>query len=491
MQASKVHTRGAGAISLLEEQESVAAERATVVREALEHMWQGYKTSAWGEDEVRPISGGPGGRWGNVGMNILDSMDTLWLGGLSKDFADGEKWVSSLDFSDHAALNMARLHPDRSSFFETTIRALGGLLSSHALSGKAVYLEKARALGANLLQAFPQPNDSEKHAWPDAYINLFQPTDHEITPSWRPGTVAIADVGSNALEFGYLSEASGDSRYTDTADNVLHELVNMSLKSGGALAPSLLQAFSMSFATSSVSVGAYADSYFEYLLKRHIQGGNKDQSLLQAWKSAMQEMRTGLLKKSSDGYTYLARIGNRQGSKVEANDQEMDHLSCFMGGLLALGSMNVAEKDREDWWLPTGAEITRTCYEMYHMTKSGLSPETVTFEGGMKPLDSSFRLRPETLESLFYMHRATGNQTYRDMSWNIFTAINKHTRSKYGFAKAKDVTELPVPLEDSEETFMGAETLKYALLIQLPKETLPLDKWVLNTEAHPLPIRQV
>merc|ERR1719343_1451807 len=105
----------------------------------------------------------------------------------------------------------------------------------------------------------------------------------------------------------------------------------------------------------------------------------------------------------------------------------------------------------------------------------------------MNPVSSEYRLRPETLESLFYLYRITGNETYREWSWNIFQAINKHTRTKYGFAKASDVWSLPVPLEDSEETFMGAETLKYALLVHLPS-SVPLDRFVLNTEAHVFPI---
>lgn len=351
------------------------------------------------------------------------------------------------------------------------------------------FLEKARDLGSTLLQAFPQPGQDEQHAWPDSYINLFDPKDTEIAPSWRLGSVAIADVGSNALEFGYLSNVTGDFRYTSAADNVLHHLVDLSYKNGHPLAPSLLDPKSLSFVTNSVSVGAYADSYFEYLLKRYLQGGKKDQKLLKAWKGAMQEMRDGLMHTSPDGYTYVALNAARSGSSFVESAAEMDHLSCFVGGLLALGSMTVPEKEREDWWLPAGENITRTCYEMYHQMPSGLSPETVSFAGdGITPLDASFRLRPETLESLFYLHRATGDQKYRDWSWNIFQAINSHTKSKYGFAKASDVRRVPVLLEDSEETFMGAETLKYALLINLPSDTLALDRWVLNTEAHPMPV---
>ena len=42
---------------------------------------------------------------------------------------------------------------------------------------------------------------------------------------------------------------------------------------------------------------------------------------------------------------------------------------------------------------------------------------------------------------------------------------------------------------DKMETFYLAETLKYLyLLFSDDPNLLPLDKWVFNTEAHPLPV---
>ena len=40
--------------------------------------------------------------------------------------------------------------------------------------------------------------------------------------------------------------------------------------------------------------------------------------------------------------------------------------------------------------------------------------------------------------------------------------------------------------DNTMQTFWLAETLKYAYLIFAPPELLPLDDWVLNTEAHPI-----
>ena len=38
------------------------------------------------------------------------------------------------------------------------------------------------------------------------------------------------------------------------------------------------------------------------------------------------------------------------------------------------------------------------------------------------------------------------------------------------------------------DVFVQAETLKYFYLLFGPNDQIPLDKYVFNTEAHPLPI---
>ncbi len=42
------------------------------------------------------------------------------------------------------------------------------------------------------------------------------------------------------------------------------------------------------------------------------------------------------------------------------------------------------------------------------------------------------KLRPEVVESLFYMYRVTHNASYRDASWEIFSSIEKHARVETG-----------------------------------------------------------
>lgn len=469
----------------------VQDERAEEVRGAIRHLWEGYRLAGIGHDEIGPISGDPRKNvWGGVGMFVLDTLDTLWLAGLQKEFAEGEEWISSFNLNLVEDSNYDLGERKSTSFFEMTIRGLAGLLSAYALSGHQVLLEKAKLLGDRLLQGFP--NNSSHHLWPVKFIDIHNPSNVQVTSDMYHETSLLADVGSNVLEFNYLSEATGDSRYQRAADDNFNKLIELSSSKDQALAPTELDPYALKFYDNTVSVSGMADSYFEYLLKRYIQTGCKQQHLLSTWKKAMTEMRQALLAKTNTGLVYIQSAAERyapgQYGPSYRGTVGMEHLSCYVPGMLALASHYVPAEEVEDWWWPTAVELTRTCYEMYRISPHGLAPETVLFDSEhMVAGAKDYRLRPETLESLFYLYRISENKTYQDWSWNIFKAINNVTKAQYGFATVADVMADTPEQEDSEETFMGAETLKYALLTQMPSSALPLDKFVFNTEAHPFP----
>ncbi|GAB7341678.1 hypothetical protein MBLNU457_g0023t1 [Dothideomycetes sp. NU457] len=100
-------------------------------------------------------------------------------------------------------------------------------------------------------------------------------------------------------------------------------------------------------------------------------------------------------------------------------------------------------------------------------------------------------LRPEAIESVWYMYRITGDEHWREVGWNMWTAVAKHTRAKFGNSAIDDVTvvvkdgEGEVNLRDEEESFWLAETVKYFYLLFAEEDVVSLDEWVLNTEAHP------
>lgn len=94
------------------------------------------------------------------------------------------------------------------------------------------------------------------------------------------------------------------------------------------------------------------------------------------------------------------------------------------------------------------------------------------------------------MESLFYMWRFTRDPLYREWGWRIFQALERHARvPSGGYSSLKDVRRVPVEWRDHMESFFLGETLKYLYLLFADDELLPLDRYVLNTEAHPLPVR--
>ncbi|KAE9399903.1 glycoside hydrolase family 47 protein [Gymnopus androsaceus JB14] len=99
-----------------------------------------------------------------------------------------------------------------------------------------------------------------------------------------------------------------------------------------------------------------------------------------------------------------------------------------------------------------------------------------------------YLLRPETLESLYLLWRITGNSKWRDRGWKIFESIERHTKTSTGYASLKSVEVLPAVKDDDMPSYFLAETLKYLYLMFIDRDPIPLDQWVFNTEAHPLPI---
>ena len=100
--------------------------------------------------------------------------------------------------------------------------------------------------------------------------------------------------------------------------------------------------------------------------------------------------------------------------------------------------------------------------------------------------------RPETIESLFYLYRITGDEKYRDYGWRIFQNFEKYTKLAEGYSSINNVKDPRSPgLRNKMESFFLGETLKYFyLLFSDNKQLMDIDKWVFNTEAHPLPIKK-
>ncbi|ERT02678.1 hypothetical protein HMPREF1624_00979 [Sporothrix schenckii ATCC 58251] len=102
--------------------------------------------------------------------------------------------------------------------------------------------------------------------------------------------------------------------------------------------------------------------------------------------------------------------------------------------------------------------------------------------------DRRYILRPEAIESVWYMYRITGDSSWQEKGWRMFQAVIHATRTEYGHSAIADVLRDPKdePVQvDNMESFWFAETLKYFYLLFTTPDVISLDDYVLNTEAHP------
>ncbi|XP_032396263.1 endoplasmic reticulum mannosyl-oligosaccharide 1,2-alpha-mannosidase isoform X2 [Etheostoma spectabile] len=449
-----------------------AVDRLEAVRDAFRHAWKGYKEYAWGHDELKPISRSFG-EWFGLGLTLIDSLDTMWILGLKEEFAEAKDWVEKeLSFDKNVDVNL----------FETTIRILGGLLSTYHLTGDQLFLEKAKDLGFRLMPAFKTPSKI-----PFSDVNIGKGIAHP--PRWTSDST-LAEVTSIQLEFRELSRLTQDPQYQEAVNEVMRLVHKLPGKQDG-LVPMFINTNSGQFTHKGVfTLGARADSYYEYLLKQWIQGGKAEDDLLEDYLQAVEGVKKHLVRQT--GPSRLTFVGELSHSRF---NPKMDHLVCFLPGTLALGAHNGLPGDHMD----LAVQLMETCHQMYQQMETGLSPEIVHFslqasDGNnliVKPADRHNLLRPETVESLFYMYRFTKDPKYRDWGWDILLSFNNYTKVLGGgYTSINNVRDPlnPGPRDKMESFFLG-ETLKYLyLLFSDDTEQLSLDKYVFNTEAHALPI---
>ncbi|KAK9845755.1 hypothetical protein WJX81_001541 [Elliptochloris bilobata] len=438
-----------------------------LIKAAARHSWAGYLRFAYGHDELAPLSRNHSDTFCGVGATMIDSLDTLWLLGMRREFARARTWVATeLDFNRNCNV----------SVFEMVIRGVGGLLAAHDLSGDVLFLERAEELTERLMPAFATPT-----GLPNSTINLA--TGESAAMAWANGGAVLSELGSVQLELVRLSQATGRPSFGAAVERIIRFL-DTAFHGQGLLA-SVIRIETGEAWNEVKSMGAGSDSYYEYLLKLWLLGGKREPLYRDMWVRAMDDMAEQLVFRSGD----LRFLGRRSGENLTT---VMEHLACFVPGNLALGVESGAVAGaKADEYLALAAELTVACFQMYAQQPSGLAPEVsaVSPVGRLQALpDVSFNiLRPEAVESLYMMWRVTGEPRFREMGWRIFQAFNASCRvDTGGFAAVSNVTQLPPQRFDKMESFWLSETLKYLYLLFTPPSVLPADAFVLNTEAHPL-----
>ncbi|SPO00892.1 related to alpha-mannosidase MNS1 [Cephalotrichum gorgonifer] len=491
---------------------------------AFERSWDAYERHAWGKDQFFPISkGGKQMTPKGMGWIIIDSLDTMMLMNLTSQLSHAREWLDkSLTWDQDQDVNT----------FETTIRMLGGLLSAHYLStefpdlapvppdapGEDLYLEKAKDLADRLIAAFESPSGI-----PYASVNIGT---REGLPSHSDGGASsTAEAATLQLEFKYLAKLTGEKDYWDKVEKVMQVIDDNGVQDG--LVPIYLYPADGKFRGRNVRLGSRGDSYYEYLIKQYLQTNGAEPIYKELWTEALAGVRKHLVTYTeTSGFTI---IGERPDGLEAPLSPKMDHLVCFLPGSIALaatGGLTLAEARKLPTWtardeadMRLAEELTHTCWATYKYMATGLAAEITHFnvpspsppEGAEHPTppsvlkaddheaewrkdfvvkrgDSHNIQRPETVESLFHMWRITKDVKYRQWGWEMFNSFLQYTAVEgSGYTSLSNANTVPPELRDNMESFWLAETLKYFYLLFSPDDVLPLDKIVLNTEAHPFP----
>ena len=418
------------------------AETAKLVREEFLHAWNGYKQYAWGHDELRPLSKSYRD-WHSVSlyMTPVDALDTMILMGL------GEEAAKTKDF---IAANLSFNQDIYVKNFEITIRLLGGLLSSHQLTGDKRLLDLADDLANRLLPVFNSPT-----GMPYGNVNL-------KTGAVRGEQTNPAEVGTLLMEFGTLSKLTGKPIYYEKAKHALVELYNR--RSTIGLVGAAINVKTGAWTDPTSNVGGGIDSYYEYLLKCWLLFGDKDCQRM--WQSSIEALNKYVADDRPSGLWY-GEVDMNTGKRTGT---EFGSLDAFFPGELALaGDLDRARR------------LEESCYKMW--TAFGIEPEELDYSK-MKIAYDGYALRPEIVESAFYLYRFTNDARYLEMGRTFLDSLRKYCRTDIAYAALKSVETKEK--KNEMESFFFAETLKYLFLLFAPPETLDLTKVVFNTEAHPL-----
>eukprot|EP00092_Neocalanus_flemingeri_P032575 GFUD01035431.1.p1 GENE.GFUD01035431.1~~GFUD01035431.1.p1 ORF type:complete len:656 (+),score=150.26 GFUD01035431.1:141-2108(+) len=458
-----------------EDPDSTAKERRDHVKGMMKHAWDNYVTYAWGKNELRPVSkrGHSASIFGSssMGATIVDSMDTLFIMGMTEDFEKGKEWISN-------NLDMNQMGGDV-SVFETNIRYVGGLLTAYAFTGDEMFKQKATHICDKLLPAFDTPTGI-----PYALVNMRAGSAKNF--GWASGGSSIlSEFGTLHMEFAYLSDITGNPIYRKKVEKI-REVISQ-VERPKKLYPNYLHPKTGKWGQQHTSVGALGDSFYEYLLKEWLRSGKRDSQAKKMFDEAATDIEEMLIQTSASGLTYIAEW------KYGRLEHKMDHLACFAGGMYGLAATE--EKDaNSERWMEIAKGITNTCHESYDRTDTKLGPEAFRFSEAvearaLKQNERYYILRPETVESYFLMWRLTKDQKYRDWGWEMVQALDNTCKVDGGYSGVRNVYQVGGNKDDVQQSFFLAETLKYLYLLFSDDDLVGLDEWVFNTEAHPLPIK--
>ncbi|KAL3512938.1 hypothetical protein ACH5RR_025655 [Cinchona calisaya] len=457
--------------SKLESYSYLAAKRKRLsekVRKMFYHAYDNYMMYAFPHDELKPLTKAFTDSLSELGnlklehlpqkykgsaLSLIESLSSLVILGNHTEFEKGVFWLSeNLTFDVDARINL----------FECNIRVLGGLVSAHILATdstnrlvqgtyKNQLLDLAEDLGRRFLPAFDTPT-----GLPYAWVNLkYGVMENETTETSTSG------CGSLILEMGALSRLTGDPRFESAALRALRKL--WSMRSSLNLLGTTLDVANGEWIEHSSGIGAGVDSFYEYLIKAHILFGREEfwRMFQSAYVAVQKYFRHGPWYHEAD-----MRTG-------KATYWQLTSLQAFWPGVQVLvGDIAAANMSHREFY--------------YVWNKYGVLPERYLLDHQMlHPTEKYYPLRPELVESTFYLYQATKDPWYMEVGQSIMESLNLYTKVEGGFASIRDVTTME--LEDHQHSFFLSETCKYLYLL-FDDSFLVNRNYIFTTEGHPLPV---
>jgi mannosidase alpha-like ER degradation enhancer 2 len=415
---------------------------AAQVKSEFLHAWNGYKKYAWGQDDLKPLTKTYKDWYGQtLLMTPVDSLDTLYLLGFKAEADAARKYITeNLSFDKDISVQN----------FEITIRILGGLLSAYQMTGDKKLLSLAEDLGNRLLPVFDSPTGI-----PYRYVNL-------KTGKVKGEVTNPAESGTLLIEFGTLSKLTKRTVFFDKAKRALVETYKR--RSPIGLVGTRINVETGKWTNTDTHISAEIDSYYEYLLKCAILFDDAD--CRKMWEEGIASINKYLADEVR-GELWYGHADMTSGKRTATTSGALD---AFFPAVLALSGDLTRAKRLQD-----------SSFKMW--TKHNIEPEEFDYmkqEVG----DASYHLRPEIVESTYYLYRYTNDEKYLQMGAHFFDDFVKYCKTDEGYAVLKSV--VTKEKSDTMHSFLFAETFKYYYLLFAPEKTLDFKKVVFNTEAHPV-----
>ena len=433
-------------------------QRAAEVRAEFLHAWNGYKKYAWGHDDLKPLSKSYHDWYAEpLLMTPVDALDTMILMGLKDEARTTREYIAThLSFDKDIEVQN----------FEITIRLLGGLLSNYELTGDKRLLNLAEDLGNRLLPVFDSPT-----GLPYRYVNL-------KTGKVRGNVTNPAEAGTLLIEFGTLARLTHRQIFYDKAKRALAEIYNR--RSPIGLVGTWINVETGQWTDTDSHISGAIDSYYEYLLKSAILFG--DQDCRRMWSESIaaieyylredkikSKYRTDKLSgREILGGTPELWYGHAEMNTGVRTETTYGALDAFFPAVLAMSGD-----------LARASMLQESSYQMW--MKEGIEPEEFDYQT-MTIKSPGYPLRPEIVESTYYLYHYTKDLKYLRMGETMWRAFVKYCRTDEGYAALKSV--ITKEKSDSMQSFLFAETFKYFYLLFASPRTLNFDSVIFNTEAH-------